>query len=133
MTRESLIAEIQSGFVSKWAFFWDHTPATDGFVAKACFSQWCEGHPFEIEGVRYATAEPFMMAEKAHLFGDEPTRSDILVASSPISMTRSGIDIPGTSSRPVRMTPPEASAWTLPIQTRAGLKTGKGAISSILP
>lgn len=90
MTRESLIAEIQSGFVPDWTFFWGHTPAGEGSVAKACFSQWWEGHPFEVEGVRYATAEHFMMAEKARLFGDEPTRSDILAAKGPAEAKKLG-------------------------------------------
>jgi hypothetical protein len=65
MTRDSLIAAIQSGLVPKWAFFWGHTPAKDGSVTKSCFSQWWDGHPFEIKSIRYATAEHFMMAEKA--------------------------------------------------------------------
>lgn len=75
MTRDSLITELQSGLVPKWAFFWGHTPSQDGSVTKSCFSQWWGGHPFEVEGVRYATAEHFMMAEKARLFGDSLTRS----------------------------------------------------------
>lgn len=83
MTRHSLITDIQSGFVPKWAFFWGHTPAKDGSITKSCFSQWWNGHPFELESIRYATTEHFMMAEKARLFGDEPTRSEILKAKSP--------------------------------------------------
>lgn len=83
MTRDSLISDLQSGFVPKWAFFWGHTPSKDGSITKSCFSQWWEGHPFELEGVRYATAEHFMMAEKARLFGDQATREEIVEAKSP--------------------------------------------------
>lgn len=83
MTRDSLLAAIQSGLVPKWAFFWGHTPAKDGSITKSCFSQWWDGHPFELEGIRYATAEHFMMAEKARLFGDSLTHSEILAAKSP--------------------------------------------------
>jgi ribA/ribD-fused uncharacterized protein len=36
-----------------------------------------------VAGASYATAEHFMMAEKARLFGDEDTRAQIIRAASP--------------------------------------------------
>lgn len=48
----------------------------------AVFGQWTPS-PFEVEGVRYACAEQFMMAEKARLFGDEAIRSEILATEDP--------------------------------------------------
>ncbi len=46
------------------------------------FSQW---HPsnFTIEGERYATAEQYMMAEKARLFRDEDIRLRIMATADP--------------------------------------------------
>ena len=82
-TNSELIQAMQKGWRPKWAFFWGHTPSKDGSATKACFSQWWAGHPFEVDGIRYATAEHFMMAEKARLFHDEATLSKIIDARSP--------------------------------------------------
>ncbi len=82
-TREELIAAIDAGWAPKWVFFWGHTPSKDGSISKSCFSQWWEGHPFAIDGVTYRTAEHYMMAEKARLFGDEAVRGQILAARTP--------------------------------------------------
>lgn len=46
------------------------------------FGQWTDS-VFEVDGVTYGCAEQFMMAEKARLFGDAPTRAKILASSSP--------------------------------------------------
>ena len=45
-------------------------------------SQWWPS-PFTVDGVTYATAEHYMMAEKARLFGDEARRQEILAAAHP--------------------------------------------------
>ena len=51
-------------------------------VTETCLSQWypCQ---FEVEGVTYTSAEQYMMAEKAKLFGDEEIRTEILSTSDP--------------------------------------------------
>lgn len=59
-------------------FFWKHQSAGIEPTA-ACFSQWYPS-PFEVDGVRYPTAEHFMMVQKAGLFGDMDTREQILRA-----------------------------------------------------
>lgn len=41
------------------------------------------GAAFEIDGIRYPSAEHYMMAEKARLFGDDDALRRILVAASP--------------------------------------------------
>lgn len=46
------------------------------------FSQWHKS-PFTLDGVYYNTAEQFMMAEKARLFGDDEVRAQILEAKDP--------------------------------------------------
>jgi hypothetical protein len=47
------------------------------------FSQWWDRHPFAIDGVTYATAEHYMMASKARLFGDKAVLQKILAARTP--------------------------------------------------
>lgn len=51
-------------------------------ITEMCLSQWypCE---FEAEGTKYTSAEQYMMAEKARLFGDEEIRTQILKTSDP--------------------------------------------------
>ena len=83
LSRDELILAMQRGLRPRWGFFWGHVPSKDGTVTKSCFSQWWSGHPFVVDGVRYATAEHFMMAEKARLFRDNDTLTEILAARSP--------------------------------------------------
>ncbi len=59
-------------------FFWGHTQNNQGQVAKTCFSQWFHS-PFEIDGVNYATAEHYMMAEKARLFSESSKANEALI------------------------------------------------------
>jgi len=94
-TRDELILTMQKGFRPKWAFFWGHTPSKDGSITKSCFSQWWGGHSFELDGVRYQTAEHFMMAEKARLFRDETHLYAILAAKSPAVAKKLGRQVIG--------------------------------------
>lgn len=77
----SLLERIGAGERIKWLFFWGHT-ASSGAVGKECLSQWYPSD-FEIGGIRYATAEHWMMAEKARLFGDEDALAKILEVEHP--------------------------------------------------
>lgn len=92
-THTELSQAMQKGGCPKWAFFWGHTPNKDGSLGKTCFSQWWAGHPFVIGGISYATAEHFMMAEKARLFGDEAMLPKILAASSPAVAKKLGRNV----------------------------------------
>jgi len=58
-----------AGSLPETLLFWGHRPPRGGGVGKSCLSQWYPA-PFTVDGVRYATAEHFMMAGKARLFGD---------------------------------------------------------------
>lgn len=87
---DALISEINGGLTPEWLFFWGHTPSKDGQVSKSCFSQWWDGHPFIHEGIKYATAEHFMMSEKARLFCDDPTLTRILNAKTPAEAKKLG-------------------------------------------
>ncbi|WP_035603590.1 NADAR family protein [Haloferula sp. BvORR071] len=80
--REDLVRRIATGERVKFLFFWGHTPSGDGSVTKTCFSQWFES-PFGVDGITYATAEHWMMAEKARLFGDIAAVDKIVAASHP--------------------------------------------------
>lgn len=82
MDVDELIAEIKQGAAHEYLLFWGHRSRTGGAVTKSCFSQWFDA-PFEFQGKRYLTAEHFMMARKAELFGDLETRDQILAAGDP--------------------------------------------------
>lgn len=79
---EALRAWVERGTRTKYVFFWRHHPERDGSVGAGCFSQWWPS-AFTVDGVRYATAEHYMMAEKARLFGDEKIAAEVLAAKSP--------------------------------------------------
>lgn len=78
----------------KYLFFWSHQPERDGRVGKGCFSQWYPA-AFVVEGVTYATAEHFMMAEKARLFGDQAKRAQIVAAPHPGAAKHLGRQVRG--------------------------------------
>jgi len=63
-------------------FFHGHVPKRGGVTDRSCLSQWFSAS-FKIDGVHYATAEHFMMAEKARLFDDESILDDIIHAPHP--------------------------------------------------
>ncbi|WP_339321883.1 NADAR family protein [Paenibacillus sp. FSL W8-0194] len=74
--------QFQKGRKLKYVFFWGHQPAADGSVTKSCFSQWWPCR-FTEDGVSYTSAEHYMMAGKARLFGDEEMLERILAAKHP--------------------------------------------------
>ena len=76
-----LIAAMDGGWQPKFVFYWGHKPRVAG-VGRHVFSQWFEA-PFEIDGICYPTAEHYMMAEKARLFGDETNRQKIIANPKP--------------------------------------------------
>jgi ribA/ribD-fused uncharacterized protein len=62
--------------------FWGHRPRRDGFPGAGCLSQWWP-QPFTVDGVVYPTAEHWMMAGKARLFGDDEMLAQIMAAPTP--------------------------------------------------
>ena len=66
----------------KYLYFWGHTPKNQGQIDKACFSQWYDS-PFVVDNITYPTAEHYMMAQKAKLFGDMDTFNQIIHAKHP--------------------------------------------------
>jgi ribA/ribD-fused uncharacterized protein len=79
---DSLRRAVNGGARPSYRFFWGHKPRRDGALSDSCFSQWwpCQ---FVIDGQRYASAEQFMMAGKARLFGDTEALQRILATADP--------------------------------------------------
>lgn len=82
LTLETLRQRCSDGERFEYLFFWGHQPSKTGKVTKSCFSQWFAA-PFTLDGTFYPTAEHWMMASKARLFGDEETLNRILKATDP--------------------------------------------------
>ena len=87
-----LIDCIDSGQRPKYVFFWGHRE--NAAVDKSCFSQWYQA-AFEIDGIRYATAEHYMMASKARLFNDLATLEKILSSTKPEVAKKLGREVNG--------------------------------------
>ena len=77
-----LLSQENGGTRQKFVYFWGHRGKADQAVTKACFSQWWES-PFEVDGNIYASAEHWMMAEKARVFKAEDIHAKILREQSP--------------------------------------------------
>jgi hypothetical protein len=77
-----LIAALDKGRRFKYLYFWGQRPPRGGGVGAGCFSQWWSS-AFEIDGVRFATAEHYMMWRKASMFGDDEMAGRVLAATHP--------------------------------------------------
>src|SRR5687767_8718635 len=80
-SRAALIESLRAGAKPKYVFFWGHE-GVGSSPTKQCLSQWYSA-PFSLDGDDYATAEHFMMAGKARLFGDSEALAAILAAAHP--------------------------------------------------
>jgi len=76
-----ILEMIESGQSPEFMFFWGHR-AKPNTVTKACFSQWWPSS-FTVDGTTYLTAEHWMMAHKAKLFGAEDICEKILKHPDP--------------------------------------------------
>jgi hypothetical protein len=88
-TRDELVSAIEVGggaglanVAVKWLFFWGHTPKEGAAIGSWVLSQWWPCR-FTVDGVEYVSAEHWMMAEKARLFGDDEALGAILAANTP--------------------------------------------------
>ncbi len=79
--RAALRAAIAGGWRPQFLFFWGHRARTRA-PGKHVLSQWWPA-AFALDGATYASAEQYMMAEKARLFGDGETRARILASEAP--------------------------------------------------
>jgi ribA/ribD-fused uncharacterized protein len=74
--------------------FWGHRPTRTGAPGAGCLSQWWPA-TFIVDGVSYPTAEHWMMAGKARLFGDEKGLAAVLRAASPGAAKAAGRTVSG--------------------------------------
>ena len=82
LDRTQLMAAMDAGLIPKFVFFWGHRQRGRLRTGPWCFSQWWSS-PFEESGYTYPTAEHFIMAQKAALFGDEPIWQQIMETEEP--------------------------------------------------
>ncbi|MEV0531808.1 NADAR family protein [Kitasatospora sp. NPDC050463] len=92
--RAALVAAVASGAEPKWLMFWGHQPQQDGSVGQGALSQWWPSE-FTVDGVAYATAEHWMMAGKARMFGDAAIVPRILAARTPAEAKKLGRQVRG--------------------------------------
>lgn len=86
---EALVREVRAGARVKYLHFWGHRPSPDGRIGTSCLSQWWPA-PFTVDDVVYATAEHWMMAGKARLFGDAEAERRALTAAHPSQAKNAG-------------------------------------------
>lgn len=84
-----LVRVVRAGEKVEYLHFWGHAPRRDGSLGASCFSQWWPS-PFTVDGVRYATAEHWMMAAKARLFDDTDAERTVLAARTPAEAKNAG-------------------------------------------
>lgn len=83
-----LLDMIKSGETPEYLFFWGHR-AKPNTVTKACFSQWWPSR-FSVGKETFETAEHWMMAHKAKLFGATDIAKKILANPDPAAAKRLG-------------------------------------------
>ncbi|MEU6371315.1 NADAR family protein [Streptomyces sp. NPDC046931] len=88
-SREALVRAVRTGARVRYLHFWGHRPRRDGQIGPSCLSQWWPS-PFAVDGVEYATAEHWMMASKARLFGDADAERTALRAPNPALAKKAG-------------------------------------------
>ncbi|MFF4651963.1 NADAR family protein [Streptomyces sp. NPDC001380] len=88
-SRDELAALTAAGARPKYLMFWGHRPQRDGSLGAGCLSQWWPS-PFTVDGTAYASAEHWMMAGKARLFGDADAAERILAARTPAEAKKLG-------------------------------------------
>ncbi|MER6013679.1 NADAR family protein [Streptomyces bluensis] len=86
---DALVREVRAGAKVKYLHFWGHRPRPDGRIGASCLSQWWPS-PFTVDGVEYATAEHWMMASKARLFGDADAERMAVSATNPAVAKKAG-------------------------------------------
>lgn len=76
MNYEALMDAIEGGENFEYLFFYGHHQKKPNIVDHSCLSQWFHAE-FTVDGVRYKTAEHYMMAQKAKLFNDYEAYEEI--------------------------------------------------------
>eukprot|EP01013_Petalomonas_cantuscygni_P030417 TRINITY_DN56393_c0_g1_i1.p1 TRINITY_DN56393_c0_g1~~TRINITY_DN56393_c0_g1_i1.p1 ORF type:complete len:205 (-),score=9.24 TRINITY_DN56393_c0_g1_i1:127-741(-) len=89
-TRGALCASWQSGNRHSLCHFYGHVPKKPGVVDRSCLSQFYPASFTDNDGQQYASAEQFMMASKARLFGDANALESILATPHPAEAKAAG-------------------------------------------
>jgi ribA/ribD-fused uncharacterized protein len=92
MNYEGLMKSIEAGECFEYLLFYGHHQKKPGRIDVSCFSQWYQSS-FVVEGVRYETAEHYMMAQKAKLFEDHEAYEAIISSEDPREVKRLGREV----------------------------------------
>jgi len=99
-TADDRLAELvradATGGRPKYLFFWKERTSGVGSLGPECLSQFYAS-PLTVGAVTYRSAEHWMMAEKARLFGDDEALGKILAAPSPRAAKSLGRAVSGFS------------------------------------
>lgn len=93
-TVEELAELGESGARLKYLMFWGHQARDGQRTGPWCLSQWWPAE-FTVDGVRYATAEHWVMAGKARLFDDGEALQRVLAAAHPRTAKAAGRKVRG--------------------------------------
>lgn len=90
----TLLAETEAGKTFDYLCFWSHRPFPIDTITASCLSQWwaCS---FNAEGHTWTSAEHWMMAGKARLFGDNDKLAQIMEAPGPLEAKNLGSEVAG--------------------------------------
>lgn len=92
-TRAQLLDYVNRGNEVEYVLFWG--PQERGStISKSCLSQWYAS-AFEEGGIKFPTAEHYMMYQKAKLFGDHKACEKVLHASKPMEAKAIGHAVNG--------------------------------------
>ncbi|MGN0650661.1 MAG: NADAR family protein [Oscillospiraceae bacterium] len=92
-SRDNITRFIQTKEYEGFLLFWGHNQRSNS-PDKSCLSQWFDCR-FTADGREYNTAEQYMMAHKAMLFGDDEVLDEILRADNPALYKKLGRKIRG--------------------------------------
>ena len=92
--RKALQARVEAGWAPEYLLFWGHSASRGAPLGKECLSQWYPA-AFTLDGETYATAEHYMMAQKAVLFGDAEVAALIRASSKPADVKALGRKVRG--------------------------------------
>lgn len=93
-SRGELAAMIGAGAEPQWRLFFGHRARAADDLDNACLSQWWPAS-FRIGGITYPTAEHWMMAAKARLFGDDDAWDHVVSTTDPAEAKRAGRGVRG--------------------------------------
>ncbi|WP_461003636.1 NADAR family protein [Streptomonospora sediminis] len=93
-TPDGLAELIAAGARPEWLMFWGHQPQRDGSIGPGVLSQWWLSS-FTVDDVAYASAEHWMMAGKARMFGDDASLAAIIAARTPAEAKNLGRKVRG--------------------------------------